>query len=92
MSLENLDILAALDAKPTRGKQMCNLAKFLHDIPEDKPGRDELIRLFDTVHDPQGPVETRSGANMASVLTALGYSTTANPVIDHRNRVCRCYR
>lgn len=87
-----LDILAALEASPSRGKKRCKTADFLYEIPEDTPGREELIRLFETDHDPKGDVETRSAENMAIVLNQLGLDITANPILAHRNRACRCYR
>lgn len=87
-----LDILAALEATPSRGAKRCRLAKFLDDIPEDTPGRDELIRLVETPHDKKAVPETRSGQNIAVVLCNLGFDTTSNTVLDHRNRACRCYR
>lgn len=90
--MPELDILAALEATPSRGSRRCELKKFLDNIPEDTPGRDELIRLVETPHDPKAEQPTRSGQNMAMVLTALGYETTQNPVHDHRRHACRCYR
>jgi hypothetical protein len=87
-----LDILAALNAAPSRGKKRCNLALFLDDIPEDTAGRDELIRLVESRHDTKSDIETRSAQNMAVVLSQLGFEVTANPIHDHRNRACRCYR
>lgn len=87
-----IDILAALSgSEPTPGSQRCGVAKFLDAIPEDTPGRDELIRLVETKHDP-ARTDTRSGQNIAQVLTGLGYTTTQNPILDHRNKACRCYR
>ena len=91
--LAMLDILAALDATPPRGDKRCRLATFLDSISEDTPGRDELIRLVETTHDPDAITpSTRSAQNMARVLTSLGYPTTQNPILDHRSGACRCYR
>jgi hypothetical protein len=87
-----LDILAALEATPARGAKRCDLAAFLDSIPADTPGRDELIRLVETVHDRTADPYTLSGQRMAVVLTNLGHTITQNPVLDHRNRACRCYR
>lgn len=87
-----LDILAALDATPARGKRRCRVAEFLYAIPEGTKGRDELIRLFETPHDRSSDVETRSAENIALVLTNLGFAITGSPILTHRNRACRCYR
>lgn len=86
-----LDILAALEATPARGNSRCNLGKFLDSIPEDTPGRDELIRLVESPHIPRSTPETRPAQNMATVLTHLGYSVTENPIHKHRKHICRCY-
>lgn len=91
MANNQLDILAALNASPSRGRRRCALAQFLDDIPEDTPLRDELIRLVETIH-VRGSDTTRSAQDMAVVLSALGYEVTQNPVHDHRKRACRCYR
>lgn len=87
-----MDILAALEASPTRGQNRCGLGQWLDDIPEDTPGRDELIRLVETPHDRQSGGATRSAQNIATVLTNLGFEITQNPILDHRNHACRCYR
>ena len=86
-----MDILAALETAPSRGGKRCALAEFLDSIPEDQPGRGELIRLVETRHE-RNSSDTRSSQNMAMVLTNLGYATTSNPVLDHRQHACRCYR
>jgi len=88
----SLDILAALEATPARGAGRCGIATFLNGIPAETPGRDELVRLVETPHDRGGRADTRSGQSMAVVLTQLGYETTQNPILDHRNKACRCYR
>lgn len=90
-----MDILSALEASPSRGTSRCRVATFLDNIPEDTPGRDELVRLVETRHDRTGTTQnadTRSAANMAIVLTQLGFETTQNPIHDHRKHACRCYR
>jgi len=87
-----LDILAALEATPSRGPKRCPLAAFLDSIPEDTAGRDELIRLVETPHSPAANPYTLSGKRMSLVLTNLGYTVTENPVLDHRNHACACYR
>lgn len=86
-----LDIVAALEAAPSRGARRCNVGEFLDSIPTDTAGRDELIRLVETPHK-QGSTNTRSGQNIAMVLCQLGFETTQNPILDHRKRACRCYR
>jgi hypothetical protein len=88
----DIDILAALEASPSRGAGRCHVGAFLDSIPADTEHRDELIRLVETPYDSQSEVETRSGQNMAKVLTTLGLSITQNPVLDHRSHSCRCYR
>jgi hypothetical protein len=90
--MTTLDIMAALEATPARGAKRCATAEFVYGIPEDTPGRDELIRLFETEYDPKSPLDTRSGQNMAMVLTQLGFEITQNPIHDHRKHACRCYR
>lgn len=92
-----MDILAALaDQSAPRGSRRCELGLWLDAIPAETPGRDELIRLVETKHartktTPDAP-ETLSGQRVAVVLTRLGFETTQNPVLDHRNHACRCYR
>lgn len=88
-----MDILGALEAA-TRAKK-CRIATFLDAIPEDTPGRAELIHLVETPHGRTGisvNSDTRSAENMAVVLTQLGLETTQNPIHQHRNHSCRCYR
>lgn len=88
-----MDILAALeDENPAKGTRRCRIAAFLDTIPADTPGRDELIRLVDTPHIPHADGTTRSGQSVAITLSRLGCDTTANPVLDHRAKRCRCYR
>jgi hypothetical protein len=89
----SFDILAALeDATAARGNSRCSLARFLDTIPEDTDGRDRLIQLVETPHDRTGNSDTRSAIRMANALCKLGFKTTQNPVLDHRNRDCACYR
>lgn len=90
--MKQIDILSALNTPPPRGKGRCGVASFLDSIPEGTPMREELIRLVETVHDRLGEQETRSAQDMAIVLTSLGYTVTQNPIHDHRNHACRCYR
>jgi hypothetical protein len=87
----DIDILAALEATPSRGARRCNLGKFLDSIPADTPGRDELIRLVETKHS-RDSSDTRSARNMMVVLTSLGHPITENPIHEHRGHSCRCYR
>ena len=91
-----MDILGALEAIPTASGERCRIGRFLDDIPEDTPGRAELVRLTETIHGRTAPVyadhPTRSASSMASVLTQLGCETTQNPIHNHRNQTCRCYR
>lgn len=87
------DILAALsDNDAQRGSRRCNIGQFLDSIPEDTEGRDRLIELVETTHDRTGHSDTFSAERMAVVLTKLGYETSSNPVLDHRKRICACYR
>ena len=90
--MPELDILAALDATPARGVGRCPTAAFIDAIPADAPGRDELVRLFETPHDRNAAPATRSARDMARILTTLGYPVTSNTVIAHRNRACACFR
>jgi hypothetical protein len=86
-----LDILAALEAAPVKGESRCTLAQWFDAIPEDTPGRDELIRLIETPH--TLGADTLSNKRMAAVLNQLGSPITSdNPIGYHRNGTCRCYR
>lgn len=89
----SFDILSALeDPTAERGNSRCNLGRFLDSIPADTEGRDRLIHLVETQHDRSGNSDTRSAMRIATALCKLGFKTTQNPVLDHRNRDCACYR
>ena len=80
-----MDILAALAATPQRANGRCKLQRLLDDIPEDAPGRDDLIAA---VGDPAGYPSQR----LAIVLAALGTSVGEGLIQDHRGDRCKCYR
>jgi len=87
------DILAALaNDTAERGTKRCALARWLDDIPTDTEGRDELIRLVETIHTPGPHSTTMSAQRVAKVLTTLGHSTGQSSILDHRNHACACYR
>lgn len=91
-----MDILGALQAIPTDSGDRCRIGAFLDSIPANEPGRDELVHLVETPHrlttSAHAAHTTRSAKTMAVVLSQLGCETTQNPIHNHRNQQCRCYR
>lgn len=90
-----MDILKALadDSAAARGASRCALGAWLDSIPDEVDGRDELIRLVETDHNPRNSEpETMSGDRIAAVVSKLGHPISTNPLLKHRNRGCRCYR
>jgi hypothetical protein len=82
----SIDILTALhNANPTRGPGRCKLAKFLDSIPEDTPGKTDLLAAID---DAEGFPANR----LTLTFTALGNSIGVDTIRDHRADRCACFR
>lgn len=80
-----MDILAALAAVPQPGEGRCKLQRIIDDIPDDAPGRDDLLAAVD---DPKGYPSKR----LALVMRALGTPVGDERIQDHRGKRCVCYR
>lgn len=84
------DILEALagEARPqTSGK--CKLARWLDDIPAERPGRTELV---DSVLNSDSKVDGyRTIPQIGRVIRRLGLDISDKTVGEHRRRSCRCF-
>ena len=80
-----MDILAALAASPQRANGSCKLQRIIDDIPEDAPGRDDLLAANT---DAKGYPAQR----LAIVMSALGTPVNNGLIQDHRAKRCVCYR
>jgi hypothetical protein len=85
-----VDILEALnDTAPAVGNRKCKIQRWLDDIPEDQPGRDNLLATMGTT-DPMSP-HYRTLDQLDTLTYRLGLKTSTKTITDHRARRCRCY-
>lgn len=85
-----IDILEALaDTAPAMSTRRCKIRRWLEDIPEDQPGRAELIATMETT-DPRSP-DYRTLDALDKVTQRLGLTTSVKSIGDHRKHRCRCY-
>lgn len=81
-----MDILAALhDANPSRGAQRCKLQRILDEIPDETPGKADLI---EAVADATG----FPGSRLTLTFSALKIPVSKDIISEHRGQCCRCYR
>lgn len=82
----SIDILAALtNANPRRGDKRCKLAVILDDIPDDTPGKTDLVAAVDNATD-------FPANRLTLTFSALGTPLHKDSITDHRAKRCRCYR
>ena len=87
--MSELDILGALQATATRSDDRCVIQRWLDDVPDEAPGKAELIEV---ILERGRPAPTyRSIPMVVTILRRLGFSTSENSVGNHRARRCRCY-
>jgi hypothetical protein len=84
-----MDILAALEASPSAvtGRR-CRIQRFIDRIPDDAPGRDQLVGTLST-KDPADP-NYRTATSLVALLARLGESTSVSTVNEHRAGRCVC--
>jgi hypothetical protein len=81
-----MDILTALhEASPTRGKARCKLQRILDDIPDEAPGKAELLAAVEDA-------ANYPAQRFTLTFTALGTPVSRDGISDHRGKRCRCYR
>lgn len=81
----SFDILAALEASPSRGQRKCKLALTLDAIPEATPNLPALLAA----------VENAAGypaQQLTLSFTILGLPVGKDVIADHRAQRCRCFR
>lgn len=80
-----MDLLAALNAAPSRGARACKLQKNLDEIPADTDGKDELLaRVADSAGYP--------ASQLTMTFSAIGSPVSSDVIADHRAHRCACYR
>ena len=85
-----MDILEALaEAVPAKSNRKCKVQRWLDDIPEGTPGRDELVATIVTT-DPASDV-FRTIDQVDKLVYRLGLSTSVKTLGDHRAKRCRCF-
>lgn len=81
-----MDILAALnDTSPQLGPRRCKLAVILAEIPDDTPGKQQLLDAVDNAR-------SYPASRLTLTFTALGMPCSRDMISDHRAQRCRCYR
>ena len=85
VSTDHPSILEALNATPARTGGMCKLGRALEDIPNDTPGRDDLLAAVD---DPTG----YAAQPLSLVFSRLGIQVGPAVIRDHRASRCVCFR
>lgn len=81
-----MDILAALhDTSPELGKARCKLQHILDEIPDETPGKDELLAAV-------GDGANYPASRLTLTFTALERPVSSDTIADHRAKRCRCYR
>lgn len=84
-----MDILAALEAEPARGKNECVIQRWVGAIDDAQPGRAALIDTI-TCIDSKAP-EYRTLEQTTGILARLGLNTSETSIGAHRGRRCRCF-
>lgn len=80
-----MDILSALNATPKPSGSSCKLTAFLDTIPDDAPGKADLLSALG---DPAGWAATR----LTLTFSALGHPISSDTINNHRAKRCKCYR
>lgn len=85
-----MNILEALtDTAPAKSARKCKIQRWLDDIPEGTPGRDDLVATMVTT-DPQAD-SYRTLDQLDRVTQRLGLTTSIKSIGDHRKHRCRCF-
>lgn len=84
-----MDILEALAATPNAAStRKCKVQRWLDDIPEDQPGKAELVSTVITT-DPKDE-GYRTLEQVEKLVFRLGLATSIKSIGDHRAGRCRC--
>lgn len=86
----NLDILSALteEASPVGTAKPCKIGRWLQTIPDDQPGKTDLVATLST-NDPTA-AHYRTLATLDRLLIKLGASASDKTIQLHRAGDCRC--
>lgn len=85
-----IDILEALAAEaPAKSNRKCKVQRWIDEIPEGTPGKDDLISALVTT-DPRAE-HYRTVDQIDKVVYRLGLTTSTKTLGDHRAKRCRCF-
>lgn len=85
-----MDILSALaEAAPAKSTRKCKVQRWLDDIADDVPGKDDLAATIVTT-DPKSDVY-RTVDQVEKLVYRLGLVTSTKTLGDHRAKRCRCF-
>lgn len=85
-----VDILSALvEAAPAKSSRKCKVQRWLDDIPDETPGKEELVATITTT-DPKSDVY-RTIDQVDKITYKLGLVTSTKTIGDHRAKRCRCF-
>ncbi len=86
-----MDILEALAESATAAgsSRKCLIQRWLDDIPDDTPGKDQLVATIETTD--RSAEHYRTGEQVDKLVYRLGLKTSMKSIGDHRGKRCRCY-
>lgn len=79
-----MDILAALEATASTPTGACKVRRFLDSIPDDSPGKSDLLTALDDKAAFTLP-------RLSVVFKNLGHPIHKDTISAHRNQSCACY-
>lgn len=80
-----LDIFSALNASPRKGANRCKLQLILDGIPDDTPGKSDLVAAVNDA-------DEYPAQSLTLTFSALERPVSADIINDHRAARCLCYR
>lgn len=85
-----MDIVAAIGTKESTASGLCVIGRWLSTIPEDTPGKDQLVQMLSTPT--KGQPGWRRLEEIGAILRRLEFDTSTGTIGAHRLGQCRCHQ